>query len=1536
MKSTSLDLRHALDTWSEYPADAMPPQSALALLEAAEALLSSPTEEVPDEAWHAYLDATGRPDFLERLPDAEARWRWAETTFRAIRRSGYSLRTLLAHRTAADPDRLLFEDARETDTPSWTYAQVARYTRALAGVFLDGGAREARVAIFCENGIDGACSDLACLTNGILVSPINVHTDAETLAWMFDRLAIDTVVTDSDERVARLAEVRTRTTRPFRTFRTGDHASSESVHGLDVTPLRHACAQIDIARVDAMLASRRIDLSAAATVMFTSGSTGRPKGVVFDHFSLVTKRFARGAALPSVGRDEVLLCYLPLFHTFGRFLEMLGMVYWSGTYVFAGSPSADALISELGRVRPTGLISIPIRWTQIREQCLEAMDREADAAVEDSLFRQVVGDRLRWGLSAAGFLDPKVFRFFQRHGVDLCSGFGMTEATGGITMTPPGAYVDGTVGTPLPGVRIRFGAQGELQIAGPYVVRYLDEHGADGDVPSIDPDEEHWVATGDLFIQHENGYLEIVDRIKDIYKNSRGQTVAPQRVEQRLASVPGIRRGFVAGDHRDHNVLLIVPDRDDPVLAGRPEDQVHEYLAQIVASANDGLAPYERVVSFAVLDRDFDIHQDELTPKGTFRRKVIEQHFADVIERLYLSNHVDLDVDGLRVRIPRWFFRDLAVLEEDILSTRDGLRNRRHATVLAIARCRNGLVRIGDLEYKLADDTIDLGTFARQPRLWLGNPALVAFSPCKPGWDSPMRKVSGQVRLRSSGRRPDASGGPLHLADDDGRLREAHRWCACAMFGEEEQAREAAEQLAVQLGRVDGRLASVIRRRLEAIAYRPEPGLRAQAYRILLLDEPTVDYDRVFPAFVDSGLSFLDPENIAIVASARHGERALQSLRQRLYSYRTQLAWPGPAARRTQFASVFTLLADFARHHRGDFPAVQAELACWALFREDPKLARIADAQLDALNEWYERQVREQADGATPTSPDGRIVFEFGIPPNERDAVRAVLADATFLRRSLAHAFGEDRFDWTRVAPGGLWVSPVLSHPPTQLYRLGINLSDGKHFDLLLVVSRDLRKKMLKDTVLWLTALAGHAFGTPALPRFGAWRKDLGAVSVAYVSDLTAWERIRDLASQHDVRDEEAKTWAWKKLLVRAMAAFFRGWQQSGYRIVPGAVTPANVALPDADFHETASLLSLAGWREYDGPLALVARLARGFYRLTEAHYPQSRAVLRLEWIFDACFEGLGDDKARVFSSELGRALDAVPTTSESAAIRGALDRYNASLSERPHVPLPVLCAIQRFHDWKRTTPTPSSEAREDAVVQMVHLYRLDRFPEAYRFLVYQRTYFADAGQAVHEVFDRFIARRLGATGSRRDHLEGLSELQGLLTSQSDRDVFSRMVFPHARGGQKLEFSEVGAREDKRVVVRSEVSDESGGAYIVREPIGPAEVGQLYRLLMDTDYPKHIAPQDLHLVVTDSEERVVGGLCYRWQEAGTVYVDGIVVSGPMMNQGIGGRLIEDFCVRMAAQGARCVKTNFFLGRLFSKHGFQVNQRWGGLVRFLGN
>ena len=81
-------------------------------------------------------------------------------------------------------------------------------------------------------------------------------------------------------------------------------------------------------------------------------------------------------------------------------------------------------------------------------------EHRLDRAEVRAALDEVTGGRLRWGLSAAGWLSPDTFRWYHGRGVELCSGFGMTEGTGGLTMTPPGEYVEESVGLPLPGVEI--------------------------------------------------------------------------------------------------------------------------------------------------------------------------------------------------------------------------------------------------------------------------------------------------------------------------------------------------------------------------------------------------------------------------------------------------------------------------------------------------------------------------------------------------------------------------------------------------------------------------------------------------------------------------------------------------------------------------------------------------------------------------------------------------------------------------------------------------------------------------------------------------------------------------------------------------------------------------------------------------------------------------------------------------------------------------------------------------------------------------
>jgi long-chain acyl-CoA synthetase len=1532
-------LGDALTAWDApaVPADAAP--RAAALLETASACFGPPSggaapplsgavSSAETALAHRFLEMTGTPAFLGALPDPETRARWAEVACGAIRRSHYTLETMLTQRAATLGGHALFEEFGRALPVGWSYGRVLARARAFAAAFLSASESGAppRVALYLDNSVDGACCDLACLLHDILVTPLNIHFGTDELSWIFDRLGITVAVTDDEERLRHLLEVQRRSSHPFTVFAL---KPNRIVDRGDARLLGEVVARMTPSRVDGILAARRRrGLDEIGTVMFTSGSTGRPKGVAFTPFNLVSKRFARAAALPDVGQDEVLLCYLPLFHTFGRYLEMLGSIFWRGTYVFAGNPSTETLLAGLRQVRPTGLISIPLRWTQIRDRTLEAMASATSPPARDAAFRSVVGDRLRWGLSAAGYLEPKVFQHFNHFGVGLCSGFGMTEATGGITMSPPGDYLPDSVGVPLPAIRVRLSAAGEMQIAGPYVARHLADEGDELELePALAEDGEEWLATGDLFRGLDRGHLTIVDRIKDIYKNDRGQTIAPQRVERKFHGVPGIRRTFLVGDHRSYNVLLIVPDPDDPVLRDAPDDgSRQEYFHRIVAAANENLAPYERVVNFALLERDLDLERGELTPKGSYRRQIIEQSFAGVIDGLYQSPWVEIPLGGIRMRIPRWLFRDLGILENDLRADDGALRDRRRGLRLPLRRePGEPLLRLGDLDYRVEGDVVDLGVFARQPRLWMGNPAFIRFAPCKEGWDVATAGVSGGVLLpRTAEEVPDRTVRPHGIRDP--HLLEVNDLLHAVLFGPAEEALAALESLTHELTQSDDRLSAVIRSRIAALARHGDQRLRCLAYRTLLLDEPTPGYEVSFPSFVESGLPFLDEESIAAIALARFEQRRLQLLRQRLLGYRARMPWPAAEHTREQFRSILSLLASFARNHPDYYKPVRAELTCWVLHHEDPPLATLAQGLLDELARWFEARLERETGPRERDRLRAGIQFDEEIPDADRERLRHLLVETGFLRESVILTFDEQDFDLEQVADDGLWLSRMQSRGQYQLYRLSVNTRRQRHFDLLVILRSDMDATAVRLTNYWMVAIGDHPLGDRTLPRFGCVRADLAAMSLEYVREPNVAERIHVLASAEDPR-------GWRRLYVRALAAFFRAWHDSARRIVPGALDPVNVAVSDVDYQEGALILSLAGWEPYGDTLSLFRPICRTFYTKTRMLYPAGTRALRFEWIFEACVEALGAESALELLARFGREAREAPEPLDPDLL-ASLDEYLARFPERYHPPLSLANAIDRYGEWSRDNAGATDEARAQLLDQLMDLYRLERFGELARYHLYRHTFFAAAAAPVLEAYDRLLdALRAGPARSATERVE-LSDLQAALVEQGDRDLFSRLVFPRARGAQRIEVLTFGDSEHPLVTVKTHFADAQGETFDFREPVEPEEVGQLYRLFFQERFPKTVSELDRHLIVVDATERLVGGLSYRMDSPQIAHLDGIVVNAALTARGIATALLEDFAVRMASRGVKVLRTSFIMRAFCERRGFKLDRRWGGLVRVL--
>jgi long-chain acyl-CoA synthetase len=203
----------------------------------------------------------------------------------------------------------------------------------------------------------------------------------------------------------------------------------------------------------------------------------------------------------------------------------------------------------------------------------------------------------------------------------------------------------GTVGPPIQGVEVKIAADGEILTRGPHVMKgYYGK--PDATAEAIDPDG--FFHTGDIGVVDADGFLVITDRKKDILVTSGGKNIAPQPIENKLKTNPFIGEVVMVGNKRHFPAALVIPkfealekwaraqglaftSREELVAA----PAVKEHVEREVARLSEDFAQFEKIKKIALLPREFSIETGELTPKLSVRRRVVEEKYKEVIDRLY-------------------------------------------------------------------------------------------------------------------------------------------------------------------------------------------------------------------------------------------------------------------------------------------------------------------------------------------------------------------------------------------------------------------------------------------------------------------------------------------------------------------------------------------------------------------------------------------------------------------------------------------------------------------------------------------------------------------------------------------------------------------------------------------------------------------------------------------------------------------------------------------------------------------------------------
>ncbi len=538
---------------------------------------------------HNYLNLFRHSVFLQKIYNER---RWDDLIHSLIIQSSYTFDVLFEQRFRQYKKKALFRIIKDHKTIDYNWQKtsenVSVYQSSISHILYEMQCETGFAAFLLENSLDMVFLDLACLTSGIVNVMIPANSVPEHITFILNQTKAPVLFVNDEKQLAKIRSIK----HQIPSLKTAVMLTGNAVEDW----------VINFEEFKAMSTGEKIknDIvikpDSLATIMYTSGTTGEPKGIMFSHTNIVYKRFCRGMAIPAIGEDDRFLAFLPLYHTFGRWLEMAGAIFWGAEYYFMENPAVETMIDNMQLVNPTIFISIPKKWIQLYEYITARVDIEAD---DDDKIKQAVSDAtggsLKWGISAAGYLPPDVFRFLQRYGVELMSGFGMTEATGGITMTPPFEYRENSLGKALPGIEIKLDEDGEILIRGPYVMmNYYNQK------PEETFDPEGWLATGDIMRMDKDGFIEIIDRKKEIYKNVKGETVAPQKIENLFRDFEFVKQVFLVGDHRPFNSVLIFPDLESETspLMGMDEQQRQEYFSSIIVTVNNFLAPFERILDF--------------------------------------------------------------------------------------------------------------------------------------------------------------------------------------------------------------------------------------------------------------------------------------------------------------------------------------------------------------------------------------------------------------------------------------------------------------------------------------------------------------------------------------------------------------------------------------------------------------------------------------------------------------------------------------------------------------------------------------------------------------------------------------------------------------------------------------------------------------------------------------------------------------------------------------------------------------------------
>ncbi len=528
------------------------------------------------------------------------------------------------------------------------FAQEIRELALFLGTFLEFGDRG---AVYAPNRVEWGSAALAIQAAGGVIVPIYPASTSEQAAYVAAHSDAKVIFVDTPALLSRLFSCWSALGKVERIVVLDDGIDVARVHasarekGAPVPSLADALRKVvSLSRARAIGADedaadpnafeRRmngVSLDQPGLMLYTSGTSGNPKGVPLTHRNVAVNGLdwlKCNAPLVEEGAIDVL--WLPMSHIFGFGELCLGNTLGWTSYL---SDPASCL-ARLPEVKPSVFFSVPSHWEKLAVQAMH--EPTPNARLEK--FKEVTGGKLRFCLSGGAGLKREVKDFFYACGVLMIEGYGLTETSPTLTLNRPDAFRFDSVGKALPSVELRLAEDGEILAKGPNVFGGYHKD-PEATKEAFTPDG--WFKTGDVGRFTDDGFLQIVDRKKDILVTAGGKNVPPANIEIRFADDPLISHVVVYGEGKKYLVagVWLNPETVKATLGSTPPDaraaSARALVQKRIDQVNAQLASYETIKKFVIVDEPMSVDNELLTASFKVRRKKVYDRFRDLFEGLY-------------------------------------------------------------------------------------------------------------------------------------------------------------------------------------------------------------------------------------------------------------------------------------------------------------------------------------------------------------------------------------------------------------------------------------------------------------------------------------------------------------------------------------------------------------------------------------------------------------------------------------------------------------------------------------------------------------------------------------------------------------------------------------------------------------------------------------------------------------------------------------------------------------------------------------